>query len=148
MLPLPPIPLQLGWRNRVRLCRDYYVRLDSNDYSVDPTAIGRFVLQIHNFISTLPDPEGWLDRRTNFDLRRNEEPIHLFEIGVDGSGLRQLTAGQWSDLDPAYAPSGDVVFVSERCGASLQCNEYDKDETSCNLYACRPDGSDVRRLSV
>ena len=93
-------------------------------------------------------PEGWLDRRTNFDLRRNEEPIHLFEIGVDGSGLRQLTAGQWSDLDPAYAPSGDVVFVSERCGASLQCNEYDKDETSCNLYACRPDGSDVRRLSV
>ncbi len=93
-------------------------------------------------------PEGWLDRRTNFDLRRNQEPIHLFEIGVDGGGLRQITAGHWSDLDPTYAPSGDVVFVSERCGASLQCNEYDKDETSCNLYACRPDGSDIRRLSV
>ena len=43
MLPLPPIPLQLGWRGRVRLGRDYYVRLDSNDYSVDPTAIGRLV---------------------------------------------------------------------------------------------------------
>jgi hypothetical protein len=43
MLPLPPIPLQLGWRNRVRLGRDYYVRLDSNDYSVDPAAIGRLV---------------------------------------------------------------------------------------------------------
>ena len=43
MLPLPPIPLHLGWRNRVRLGRDYYVRLDTNDYSVDPHVIGRIV---------------------------------------------------------------------------------------------------------
>jgi hypothetical protein len=43
MLPLPPIPLHLGWRNRVRLGRDYYVRLDTNDYSVDPHLIGRIV---------------------------------------------------------------------------------------------------------
>ena len=43
MLPLPPIPLHLGWRNRVRLGRDYYVRLDTNDYSVDPAVIGRLV---------------------------------------------------------------------------------------------------------
>ena len=32
-----------GWVNRVRLGRDYYVRVDSNDYSVDPAVIGRFV---------------------------------------------------------------------------------------------------------
>jgi hypothetical protein len=43
MLALPPIPLHLGWRNRIRLGRDYYVRLDTNDYSVDPTMIGRLV---------------------------------------------------------------------------------------------------------
>lgn len=43
MLPLPPIPLHLGWRSRVRLGRDYYVRIDTNDYSVDPRAIGRVV---------------------------------------------------------------------------------------------------------
>jgi hypothetical protein len=43
MLPLPPLPLHLGWRERVRLGRDYYVRLDASDYSVDPTAIGRMV---------------------------------------------------------------------------------------------------------
>ena len=43
MLPLPPVPPHLGWRNRVRLGRDYYVRVDTNDYSVDPTAIGRMV---------------------------------------------------------------------------------------------------------
>ena len=43
MLPLPPIPLHLGWRNKIRLGRDYYVRLDTNDYSVDPTVIGQMV---------------------------------------------------------------------------------------------------------
>ncbi|MCC7336702.1 MAG: discoidin domain-containing protein [Pirellulaceae bacterium] len=93
-------------------------------------------------------PKGWLDRRTHFDLRRQEEPIHLFEMDIDGRRLRQLTWGEWSDLDPSYAPSGDIIFVSERCGTSLQCNEYDKDETSCNLYAMRPDGTNIRRLSV
>ncbi|HPD16635.1 MAG TPA: discoidin domain-containing protein [Planctomycetota bacterium] len=93
-------------------------------------------------------PPGWLNRATSFDLRRSEEPTHIFEIGIDGTGLRQLTQGEWSDLDPCYLPSGDIVFVSERCGYSLQCNELDKDETSCNLYVMRPDGSGIRRLTV
>ena len=43
MLVLPPAPPSLGWTNRVRLPRDYYVRIASNDYSVDPTVVGRFV---------------------------------------------------------------------------------------------------------
>ena len=43
MLPLPPVPPATGWVNRVRLGRDYYVRVDSSDYSVDPAVIGRFV---------------------------------------------------------------------------------------------------------
>jgi hypothetical protein len=43
MLPLPPVPPQVGWRHRVRLGRDYYVRLDASDYSVDPAVIGRMV---------------------------------------------------------------------------------------------------------
>jgi len=40
---MPPVPPAVGWVNRVRLGRDYYVRVDSNDYSVDPAVIGRFV---------------------------------------------------------------------------------------------------------
>jgi hypothetical protein len=40
MLPLPPAVLHLGWRNHVRPGRDYYVRIDTSDYSVDPRAIG------------------------------------------------------------------------------------------------------------
>jgi mono/diheme cytochrome c family protein len=93
-------------------------------------------------------PEGWLDRNKSYHLRRTEEPTHIFEASLDGKRLRQLTGGEWSDLDPTYTPSGDIVFVSERCGTSLQCNEYDKDETSCNLYVMKPDGSGIRRLSV
>ena len=43
MLALPPVPPTTGWTNQVRLGRDYYVRIASNDYSVDPTWIGRMV---------------------------------------------------------------------------------------------------------
>lgn len=43
MVALPPVAPAIGLTNRVRLARDYYVRIDSNDYSVDPRAIGRFV---------------------------------------------------------------------------------------------------------
>ena len=41
MLPLPPVAPATGWRSSLRLPRDYYVRLDSNDYSIDPGVIGR-----------------------------------------------------------------------------------------------------------
>jgi transposase len=43
MLSLPPVAPATGWRSSLRLPRDHYVRLDSNDYSVHPTAIGRRV---------------------------------------------------------------------------------------------------------
>lgn len=43
MLALPPIAPAVGIRSRVRLARDYYVRVDTCDYSVDPRVIGRFV---------------------------------------------------------------------------------------------------------
>jgi hypothetical protein len=43
MVALPPMPPQVGLTGRVRLGRDYYIRVDANDYSVDPRAIGRFV---------------------------------------------------------------------------------------------------------
>lgn len=43
MLPLPPGAFHVEWREHVGLSRDYYVRLDNNDYSVNPSAIGRMV---------------------------------------------------------------------------------------------------------
>lgn len=43
MTTLPPHPPATGLQSRVRLGRDYYVRVDGNDYSVDPRVIGRLV---------------------------------------------------------------------------------------------------------
>jgi transposase len=43
MLTLPPVAPATGWRFSVRLARDHYIRLDSNDYSVHPAVIGRRV---------------------------------------------------------------------------------------------------------
>ena len=43
MLALPPLAPATGWRSSLRLARDHYIRLDSNDYSVHPAVIGRRV---------------------------------------------------------------------------------------------------------
>src|SRR5699024_9665519 len=43
MTALPSHPPATGLQMRVRLGRDYYVRVDGNDYSVDPRMIGRLV---------------------------------------------------------------------------------------------------------
>jgi len=43
MLPLPPMAPVTGWRSSLRLPRDHYIRLDSNDYSVHPAVVGRRV---------------------------------------------------------------------------------------------------------
>ncbi|MCL2117312.1 MAG: discoidin domain-containing protein [Planctomycetaceae bacterium] len=95
-----------------------------------------------------PPPVG-AERMIGHDLRLSQEPIHIYEIKTDGTGLRQITNDKmWSDLDPAYLPNGNIVFVSERCGFSLQCNNGPfHDETSCNLYTVKPDGTGLRWLS-
>jgi transposase len=43
MVTLPPVAPVTGWRQAARLPRDHYVRLDANDYSVHPSAVGRRV---------------------------------------------------------------------------------------------------------
>jgi transposase len=52
MLALPPVAPALGWRTSLRLPRDYYVRLDSNDYSVHPSVIGRRI-EVHADLQTV-----------------------------------------------------------------------------------------------
>jgi transposase len=43
MLPLPPVAPSTGWHHTQLLPRDYYLRVDSNDYSVHPAVVGRRV---------------------------------------------------------------------------------------------------------
>ena len=79
------------------------------------------------------------------------EPTHLYEINLDGTGLRQLTDdGLYCDREPAYLPNGDVVFSSDRgCGAS-QCGAAPlaySDFGLPNLFRVSADGGNVVRLT-
>jgi len=79
------------------------------------------------------------------------EPTHLYEINLDGTGLRQLTNDKlYCDREPAYLPNGDVVFSSDRgCGAS-QCGAAPlaySDFGLPNLFRVSADGERVQRLT-
>ncbi|MBP2191203.1 transcriptional regulator with XRE-family HTH domain [Nocardia goodfellowii] len=43
MTALPPIAPTVGFAGQARLPRDYYLRVLGNDYSIDPTVIGRMI---------------------------------------------------------------------------------------------------------
>jgi transposase len=66
MLPLPPVAPATGWRSSLRLPRDYYVRLDSNDYSVDPAVIGRRI----EVVADLERVRAFCDGRVAADHER------------------------------------------------------------------------------
>ncbi|MCL2622355.1 MAG: discoidin domain-containing protein [Planctomycetaceae bacterium] len=43
----------------------------------------------------------------------------LYEINIDGTGLRKLTHGKYEDFYGQYLPCGDIVFLSTRRGTFL-----------------------------
>ncbi len=56
----------------------------------------------------------------------NEDPddrnfYHVYEVEVDGNGLRQLTAGPFDDLMPCYLPDGGIAFMSTRRKGYARC---------------------------
>jgi len=61
---------------------------------------------------------------------------HLFEMNVDGSGVRQLTRGYYDDFDARYLPNGDIVFLSTRKGIALQAG---KASAAATCEATQPD---------
>ncbi|MFA5189437.1 MAG: LamG-like jellyroll fold domain-containing protein [Verrucomicrobiia bacterium] len=97
----------------------------------------------------------------------------IYEAGIDGSGLRQITTppadedervakyamyspdqlkqnptlyGHWTDdMHPCYLPDGDIVFVSSRCERSVLCGGHSLTTTS--LHRMNADGKDMRQLS-
>lgn len=69
------------------------------------------------------DPAGCIyDLNVSADARtlyfsyrpQGERYWHLWRIGADGSGLRQLTDGPYQDVSPCEMPDGRLVFVSTR----------------------------------
>ncbi len=54
---------------------------------------------------------------------------HLFEMNLDGTGVRQLTRGKYDDFDGRYLPDGRVVFLSTRRGQALQVGRHTAAQT-------------------
>jgi hypothetical protein len=96
MGPLPPIdPATIGWRNSLVLPRDYYVRLDTCDYSVHPGAIGQRIevsadldmVRIHRGgVSVGEHPRCWARQQTITD------PEHRKAADVMRQAFQQRTA--------------------------------------------------------
>ena len=55
---------------------------------------------------------------------------HLFEMKLDGSGLRRLTRGKYDDFDGRYLPDGRIVFLSTRRGQFVQCGRSSAEATA------------------
>lgn len=112
MIELPPIPPPLGWARELRLGRDYYVRLDTNDYSIDPNAIGRVV----SITADLNRVQARLDGRLVADHQRRwarhatvTDPAHLAVAAVlrERFGQPRLVASEplvrdLADYDRAF----------------------------------------------
>jgi len=59
------------------------------------------------------------DKQTKENLPEDSF-YHVYEVNVDGTGLRQLTRGRYDDFSARYLPSGEIVFLSTRRGQFLQ----------------------------
>lgn len=91
------------------------------------------------------DPQVHYDGQTIiFSYRKGgTENYHLYEIGIDGTGLRQLTSGPFDDIEPTFLPDGGIVFVSSRCNRWVNCWLT----KVAVLHRCNSDGTNIRPLS-
>ncbi|MDP7286952.1 MAG: hypothetical protein QGH94_03050, partial [Phycisphaerae bacterium] len=70
--------------------------------------------------------------------------FHLFEINADGSGLKQLTFGDFDDLDPIYLPDGHIMFSTTRGHTYVRCGP---DFPAYILARCDADGKNIYIIS-
>ena len=68
-----------------------------------------------------PWKEAWTPQVSNEIEESHHEYYHIYEVGIDGQNLRQLTTGFYEDVMPAYLPDGNIVFVSSRLKGHPRC---------------------------
>ncbi|MHC4648911.1 MAG: TolB family protein, partial [Planctomycetota bacterium] len=74
----------------------------------------------------------------------DEKSFHLHEVNIDGTNLRQLTFGDYDDIDPIYLPDGHIMFSSTRANTYIRCMPY----TYCYVLArCDSNGSNIYLVS-
>ncbi len=66
-----------------------------------------------------PDGSTVLFTRGYVDVMGDQSRSNLWVVGTDGSRLRQLTDGDWSDSSPSWSPDGRrIAFLSDRSGST------------------------------
>jgi hypothetical protein len=91
------------------------------------------------------DPELRFDgKQIVFSMRKNiKDNYHIYVIGADGSGLKQLTSAPGVfDIDPLYLADGDIAFTSSRDPKYCMCNRH----IMGNLFKMKPDGANIHQL--
>jgi len=71
--------------------------------------------------------------------------FHLYEMNVDGTGLKQLTDSDYDDIDPIYLPDGHIMFTTTRGNTYVRCGPY---IYSYVLARCDADGRNVYLVSM
>lgn len=101
-------------------------------------------------------------RKVLFDFREHPGAgFRIWEVGTDGSGLRQVSfppadeaekAARWSpgwhtdDIHPCYLPDGDIIFSSTRNEHTVLCGGSSH-LVAPGLHRMKPDGSRVESLT-
>lgn len=107
---------------------------------------GQITTLLEDLKGAVRDPHVHYDgRKILFSYRKaGTEQFHLYEINVDGTGLKQLTDGIYDDIEPCYLPDGGIVFVSSRSKRWVQCWQVQV----ATLHRCQGDGQNIRPLSA
>ncbi len=74
----------------------------------------------------------------------DEKSFHLYEMNVDGTGLRQLTDSEYDDIDPIYLPDDHIIFTTTRGNSYVRCGPF---IYSYILARCDSDGGNIYLIS-
>ncbi|MCL2710875.1 MAG: SUMF1/EgtB/PvdO family nonheme iron enzyme [Planctomycetaceae bacterium] len=78
----------------------------------------------------------------------SERTWQVFELGIDGTGFKQVTPPMGSDVDNVegcYVPDGAVLFISTANMMGVPC--IDGSSPVGNIYRLETDGTTVRQLT-
>jgi len=82
-----------------------------------------------------------------FSMPGSHDRWQIWEIGLDGSGLRQVTPGEHVDVDnydACYLADERIIFDSTRCFQGIPC--VGGGNTVANLFIMNADGTGIRQL--